>query len=126
MILGGRETSLRETLICFENFYKASSLKLNTSKTRAVWVGNKRYSNQILCSDFKLNWSVSNFKILGIDFSLDLSSMPELNYRCFKNIKKLATYKAHPSWEGSRDKNTCTSKTYSFTYLTAKCRTSTV
>jgi hypothetical protein len=44
-------------------------------------VGNKRYSNQILCPDFKLNWSVSNFKLLGIDFSLDLSSMPDLNFR---------------------------------------------
>ena len=44
-------------------------------------MGNKRYSNQILCPDFKLNWSVSNFKLLGIDFSLDLSSMPDLNFR---------------------------------------------
>jgi hypothetical protein len=44
-------------------------------------VGNKRYSNQILCPDFTLNWSVSNFKLLGIDFSLDLSSMPDLNFR---------------------------------------------
>ena len=74
LVLDGCETSLRETLICFENFYKASGLKINTSKTRVVWVGNKRYSNQILCPDFKLNWSVSNFKLLGIDFSLDLSS----------------------------------------------------
>jgi DNA mismatch repair protein MutH len=30
-------TSLRETLICFENFNKASGLKINTSKTRVVW-----------------------------------------------------------------------------------------
>jgi hypothetical protein len=81
LVLEGCETSLRETLICFENFNKASGLKINTSKTRVVWVGNKRYSNQILCPDFKLNWSVSNFKLLGIDFSLDLSSMPDLNFR---------------------------------------------
>ena len=81
LVLDGCETSLRETLICFENFYKASGLKINTSKTRVVWVGNKRYSNQILCPDFKLDWSVSNFKLLGIDFSLDLSSMSDLNFR---------------------------------------------
>ena len=81
LVLDGCETSLRETLICFENFYKASGLKINTSKTRVVWVGNKRYSNQILSPDFKLNWSVINFKLLGIDFSLDLSSMPDLNFR---------------------------------------------
>jgi hypothetical protein len=28
-----------------------------------------------------LDWSASNFNLLGIDFSLDLSSMPELNFR---------------------------------------------
>jgi hypothetical protein len=72
LVLDGCETSLRETLICFESFYKASGLKINTSKTRAVRVGSKRYSNQILCPDFKLDWSASNFKLLGIHFSLDL------------------------------------------------------
>jgi hypothetical protein len=81
LVLDGCETSLRETLICFENFYKASGLKINTSKTRVVWVGSKRYSNQILCPDFTLDWFVSNFKLLGINFSLDLSSMPNLNFR---------------------------------------------
>ena len=40
LVLDGCETSLRETLICFENFYKGSGLKINTSKTRVVWVGN--------------------------------------------------------------------------------------
>jgi hypothetical protein len=53
LVLDGCETSLRETLICFENFYKASGLKINTSKTRVVWVGSKRYSNQILCNIFE-------------------------------------------------------------------------
>jgi hypothetical protein len=37
LVLDGCETSLRETLICFENFNKASGLKINTSKTRVVW-----------------------------------------------------------------------------------------
>jgi hypothetical protein len=37
LVLDGCEKSLRETLICFENFYfKASGLKINTSKTRVV------------------------------------------------------------------------------------------
>ena len=67
-------------LICFENFYKASGLKMNTSRTRVVWVGKKRHSNQIHCPDFKLDWSVCNFKLLGIYFSLDLSTMPDLNF----------------------------------------------
>jgi hypothetical protein len=38
LVLDGCELSLRETLICFENFNKASGLKIKTSKTRVVWV----------------------------------------------------------------------------------------
>ena len=37
LVLDGCEKSLRETRICFENFNKASGLKINTSKTRVVW-----------------------------------------------------------------------------------------
>jgi hypothetical protein len=48
LILDGREISLKETLSCFESFYKASELKMNASKTKAVWVGNKKYSDLIL------------------------------------------------------------------------------
>jgi hypothetical protein len=95
LVLDGCETSLRETLICFENFYKASGLKINTSKTRVVWVGSKRYSNQILCPDFTLDWSVFNFKLLGIYFSLDLSSMPDLNFR----TKIIDVSKILKSWQ---------------------------
>ena len=54
---------------------------MNTSKTKVVWVGNKRYSDLILCPDFNLDWSYSNIKLLGIEFSLDLYTMPDLNFR---------------------------------------------
>jgi hypothetical protein len=69
------------------NLYKVSGLKMNTSKTKVVWVGNKRYSDLILCLDFNLDWSYSNFKLLGIEFSIDLYTMSDLNFRYFKNIK---------------------------------------
>jgi hypothetical protein len=71
LILDGREISLKETLSCFESFYKASGLKMNASKTKAVWVGNKKYSDLILCPESNLHWSHSNFKFLGIEISLD-------------------------------------------------------
>ena len=84
LILKRSETSLRESLICFENFYKASGLKMNTSKTKVVWIGNKKYSNLILCPDVKLDWSSSNFKLLGIEFSLDLQNMIIAKYEYCK------------------------------------------
>jgi hypothetical protein len=57
------ENSLREALEYFESFYKVSGLKMNSSKTKAVWVGNKKYSDQIICPNMKLNWSRENFKV---------------------------------------------------------------
>jgi hypothetical protein len=55
----GREISLKETLSCFESFYKASGLKMNASKTKAVWVGNKKYSDLILCPESNLQSGTS-------------------------------------------------------------------
>ncbi|XP_071176505.1 uncharacterized protein [Mytilus edulis] len=88
LVLDGTETSLRETLNCFDSFQKVSGLKINSSKTKAVWVGNKKYSDLILCPDLKLQWCYSNFKLLGIEFSLDLDSMPEINFS--KKIKEVS------------------------------------
>ena len=87
LTLDGSEKSLRETLECFENFHQVSGLKMNSSKTRAVWIGSKRYSDAILCPDNNLNWSHSNFRLLGIEFSLDLSTMIDLNFK--KKIKEI-------------------------------------
>ena len=53
--LDGTEIALRETLKCFESFYQSSGLKMNISKTKAVWIGSKKYSNDILCPDLMLN-----------------------------------------------------------------------
>ena len=83
LLLDGSELSLKETLNCFDKFHKVSGLKMNTSKTKVVWVGNKRYSDLILCPDFNLDWSYSNFKLLGIEFSLDLYTMPEWTKRTY-------------------------------------------
>ena len=55
LIIDESEHSLREALECFESFYKVSGLKMKSSKTKAVWVGNKKYSDQIICSNMKLN-----------------------------------------------------------------------
>ena len=81
LMLDGTEKSLKETLSCFEKFYEVSGLKLNTSKTKVVWVGSKKFSDQILCPGIKLDWAQSDFRVLGIDFSLDLNRMVDLNFK---------------------------------------------
>ena len=90
LILDGSENSLREALECFESFYKVSGLKRNSSKTKTVWVGNKKYSDQIICPNMKLNWSHENFKVLEIDFSLDLNCITDINFT--KKIKEVKQY----------------------------------
>ena len=68
-------------------YYKVSGLKMNSTKTKAVWVGNKKYSDQIICPNMKLNWSHENFKVLEIDFSLDLNCITDINFT--KKIKEV-------------------------------------
>lgn len=80
LMLDGTEKSLKESLICFKDFGNISGLRMNPTKTRAVRVGSKKYSDLILCPEQKLNWSHSNFRLLGIDFSLDLESMIDINF----------------------------------------------
>ena len=95
MILDGGEISLKETLNCFDSFHKLSGLRMNNTKTRAVWIGDKKYSDHVICSDANMNWSCSNFRVLGLDFSLDLSKIVDLNFS--KKIKDVGNILK--SWE---------------------------
>ena len=54
---------------------------MNISKTKAVWIGSKKYSNDVLCPDLMLNWSQNDFKVLGINFSINLDSMIDINFK---------------------------------------------
>jgi hypothetical protein len=45
-------------------------------------------SNVNLCPESNLHWSHSNFKLLGIEFSLDLNRITEINFS--KKIKEVS------------------------------------
>lgn len=57
-----------------------SGLCINYSKTQTVWIGSKKYSNDILIPNCKLNWGSTKFTLLGINFDVDLLNMPSINY----------------------------------------------
>ena len=80
IILDGSEKSLRETLKTLRNFSEMSGLHINYSKTHTVWIGSKKYSNNVLPSDSNLSWGTTKFTLLGIIFDVDLHKMPKLNY----------------------------------------------
>ena len=80
LILDGSEDSLNEALLELDWYAKLSGLKINFSKTQVIWIGKKRYSKDILCSNRNLSWGATSFKLLGINFDIDLSKIININY----------------------------------------------
>ena len=80
-ILDGSPRSLANTLEILDYYADISGLKLNYSKTKVVWIGSKKFSNTVYHhSRWKLDWGSSSFKLLGINFDINLSQMITKNY----------------------------------------------
>ena len=86
--LNGSEGSLRALINILDDFHLLSGLKINLSKCKAVWIGNRRFENRIICSDLKIIWS-NKFRLLGINFDADLSKMDTNFVDKIEEIKKL-------------------------------------
>ncbi len=81
LTLDGTEKSLRTALCIFDKFRYVSGLKMNPTKTQAVWLGTKAGSANMLCPDKHLNW-VCRFTLLGIVFNtLELDNISEINMK---------------------------------------------
>ena len=80
LLLDGSEYSLRHSLNLLDQYAKFSGLKPNIEKTRCIWKGSKKDSNDRLCEEFPLVWSKDPFTLLGIIFSINLSEMEKLNF----------------------------------------------
>ena len=46
---------------------------MNTSKTKVIWIGRKKYSKDKLQVSVNLDWGTTHFNLLGIIFSVDLN-----------------------------------------------------
>ena len=63
-------------------FGECSGLKVNVEKTKAVWLGSKRFSKDVLLPEKKLAWVFNEpFDILGITFFVETRQIVEYNYR---------------------------------------------
>ena len=80
LMLDGSESSLRESISVLNSFYICSGLKINLDKTQAIWLGKLKATADSICADLNLNWA-KKFKLLGINFSVDLEEIVDLNYR---------------------------------------------
>ena len=80
LILDGSEESLNEALLELDWYAKLSGLNINFSKTQVVWIGSKKYSRDILCPNRNLSWGKTTFKLLGINFDVNLDKIIDINY----------------------------------------------
>ena len=75
LLLGGSRASLQATLNTLEIFCNISGLKMNTEKTKLVWLGRMRPSKEKLDVALLMSWGSTEFTLLGINFSVDLIKM---------------------------------------------------
>ena len=80
IFLDGSAESLNNTLDELDKFAKISGLKINYDKTQLVWIGSKKYSSDSIKTKWKLLWGGHTFKLLGINFNVDLEKMINDNY----------------------------------------------
>ena len=60
-------------------FKEISGRSMNVEKTQAIWLGSKSGTADVLCPELHLNW-VTNFKLLGFNFDVNLEDTLDLNY----------------------------------------------
>ena len=82
LILNGSDQSLQAALNTIEIFGSFSGLKMNTTKTKVISIGRKKHSRDKLNVTSKLEWGTNSFKLLGLQFSVDLEKIPSMNYTC--------------------------------------------
>ena len=72
------------------DFKEISGLSVNYAKSQVIWIGSKRNSLEKLVDNSDLVWNKTNFKVLGIEFNINLEGMVNLNYnRKITSIKNL-------------------------------------
>ena len=80
LILDGSQGSLQAPLSTLEVYGSYSDLEMNKEKTKVIWIGRKRYSKDKVKVSVNLDWGDTEFTLLGLKFSVNLSHMPEINY----------------------------------------------
>ena len=80
LILDGSPVSLDASLRLLQFYADISGLKINIDKTNVIWIGSKKFSQEKICVKWGLKWGSSRFKLLGINFCVNLEEMIELNY----------------------------------------------
>ena len=62
-------------------------------KTKVIWIGKRKNSKEKLKVSVKLNWGETHFRLLGLQFSVNLETMPDLNYKiAIENVNSIVSH----------------------------------
>ena len=86
-LLDGRSKSLNAPLNVLYDYSQLSGLKINFEKTHAVWIGVNKYSTTSIKTRWKLSWGKTTFKLLGINFHVELEQRQQINFK--EKIQKI-------------------------------------
>ena len=90
LTLDGSQESLLNTMLTLKFYGRISGLNINTEKTKVIWFGSRKNSQLILCPEYNLTWENTSFTVLGVNFSINLPEMVDLNFDSkIEEIKKL-------------------------------------
>ena len=70
LVLDGSQSSLKAALSTLEIFGSYSGLKMNTNKTKIIWIVRKKYSKGTLQVSVNLDWGTPHFNLLDLSFQL--------------------------------------------------------
>ena len=89
LFLDGSCSSFDAALNILEIFGSISGLNVNKDKTKLVWIGTKKHcKDKLKKSGFQ--WGCTQFDLLGLTFSVNLSEMIDLNFKAkILEIKEL-------------------------------------
>ena len=80
MILDGSQASLERSFALLDSFGQLSGLRVNCGKTKVLWIGSKKGSNQIMCPQKNLKQADGKVKALGVWFCTDQNEEMKMNY----------------------------------------------
>ena len=90
--------SLNNTMQVLDYYAAISGLKINYIKSKAIWIGSKKYSKDVYHhTRWKLEWGSNQFSLLGINFTLNLNEIIESNFdpkmKQIKNLIKIWSFR---------------------------------
>ena len=80
LCLDGSEESFNEAVRMLSIFAEISGLKINFEKTQVIWIGSCKNCNIRYLRDKNFLWDPGIFRYLGVNFSLNISIIPDLNF----------------------------------------------